>query len=92
MERSPEIGGDSLDQLSGQDDLRDLSPCCVKTIHAFAANNPMISCHTCKTMIKCFTNESAFRNFARFCKLRGRKISFAKVDGFWIIFFLSYQP
>jgi hypothetical protein len=87
----PENKEQDLSKTSGQEDFKELSPCCLKTVQTFVANNPMISCHTCKTMIKSFKDEREFRKFLRFCYIQKRKVSISKFNEYWIVFFRPYQ-
>ncbi|MBI2601992.1 MAG: hypothetical protein HYW48_02960 [Deltaproteobacteria bacterium] len=70
----------------------DLKPCCSKTIQTLVANNPMMSCHECKSIIKVFKEENAFNNFVKFCELRGRNIEVAEIEGYKVVIFQSYHP
>ncbi len=72
-------------------EMEDLSPCCKQTIRTFVINNPMVSCHVCKHIIKCFTDKTAYYNFARFCQLKRRKVRYAELDGYFIIFFPAFH-
>lgn len=67
-----------------------ISPCCQETINALVLDNPMMVCQKCRNLIKSFTDETAFRNYATFCQSRGRKIQAGKLGPYLIIAFKNY--
>ena len=69
-----------------------INECCKKTIHALANYNPMMVCQECKQLIKCFTNDAAFRKYLTFCKSRGRHLLVDELDQYKVVVFTSYEP
>jgi hypothetical protein len=68
-----------------------LLACCVETINKHAEINPILSCQECKFLIKCFTEESQYRNYVKFCRSRGRKVMSAKYDRYWVVVFPTQE-
>jgi hypothetical protein len=66
-------------------------PCCVETMRIHAANNPMMVCNICKQLIKCFTDESAYQRYIRFCQSRGRKVLEGVYNQYRVVIFRSYD-
>ena len=64
-----------------------IQSCCVETIKKHAANNPMMVCGTCKQIIKCFTEEPAYRNYIRFCQSRHRHLLATESSGYLVVVF-----
>ena len=52
-----------------------LSACCMKTIDELASNNPMMSCQSCCSLIKCFTDINSYHNYINFCSSKKRNIT-----------------
>lgn len=73
------------------DDEGKLRPCCEGTISLHAANNSMMVCGTCKQIIKCFTDERAYRNYVKFCNSRHRKFITLPHKGYNVVVFKAYE-
>ena len=65
--------------------------CCQKTIDMHAANNPMMVCSDCKQIIKCFSDERAYKNYQRFCASRHRRILATSYNSSYVVVFRSYD-
>ena len=61
-----------------------LSICCMKTIDELAINNPMLSCQTCSSLIKCFTDVNSYHNYIRFCSSKKRKIKTLRYKQYFV--------
>jgi len=86
----------SLGRDTAPPDLSDqpaqhLLPCCERTINMHAANNPMMVCGECKQIIKCFSDEGAFKNYQKFCVSRHRKIFTTTYRGNIVVVYRAYQ-
>jgi hypothetical protein len=68
-----------------------VSRCCVETIGHHVRHNPMMVCAECKQIIKCFSEESPYRNFLTFCRSRRRPVTVGKVAGYHTVVFRSYN-
>ncbi len=77
--------------IACEDQGLSILPCCAETISLHAVNNPMMVCSECKQLIKCFKEESAFRNYAKFCRSRGRKIVTDFYENYHVIIFRAYN-
>ena len=75
--------------LIKQEPLKD---CCKETIIAHAQYNPMMLCQVCKHLIKCFKDDSQFRNYIIFCESRGRQIFIDSFDSYQVVVFRNYEP
>lgn len=69
-----------------------LSSCCQETIQNHASRNPMLLCHDCRRLIKCFLDQASFKNYVTFCRSRGRTLELGALDPYWIVIFQNYQP
>ena len=69
-----------------------LKECCKETIKAHAQYNPMMLCQVCKHLIKCFKDESQFRNYIIFCESRGRQIFIDSYASYQVVVFRNYEP
>lgn len=67
----------------------ELKSCCRETIATHAANNALMVCGDCRQIIKCFSDEKAFRNYRSFCESRSREIFTTRYENFNIIAFQS---
>ncbi len=67
-----------------------LRDCCWETIQEHVLHNEMMLCRTCQHIIKCFVNESAFRNYLRFCQSRKRPFFAARSDKHYIVVFEGF--
>jgi len=91
------LGDPSVESTTG--DPRGVEPssasaipnCCVSTIRIHVRFNPMMVCAECKNIIKCFTDERAFRNYLTFCNSRRRPVLTGRVDEYWTVAFRSYD-
>lgn len=68
-----------------------VKPCCVVTINVHARFNPMMVCSDCKHIIKCFTDESAYKKYLIFCKSRKRPVATGRVNEYHTVIFKSYD-
>jgi hypothetical protein len=82
-------GNSPMSPIFEADDTSQLRPCCEATISLHAKNNAMMVCGTCKHIIKCFSEERAYKNYLKFCDSRHRKIVTGRVDGYHIVIFRS---
>lgn len=64
--------------------------CCSKTIDTHAHINPIMVCGTCKHIIKCFSEERAFKNFLMFCHSRGRKVRATEYGAYFVAIYQSH--
>lgn len=78
MERRAESGERLLD-------------CCRNAIDLHAAFNQMMVCPDCKQIIKCFSDERAFRNYQKFCHSRHRKFITVSYQGMNVLIFKAYE-
>ncbi len=69
----------------------ELAACCIETMRLHGTHNMMMMCPTCKTVIKCFLDERAFRAYYKFCLSRHRKIRTIRKDELLIVTFSSYE-
>lgn len=69
----------------------ELRRCCRETIDLHVSHNPMMLCQVCKYLIKCFTDEPAFRNYSTFCQSRSRGFQVGFYEGYHVIVFRSYE-
>ena len=92
------LGPEATDSGKGQKiaasaeiDQDRLMECCAETIEMHGENNPMMVCSSCKQIIKCFSEEKAFRNYQRFCDSRHRRILATNFASWWVVVFKSYD-
>ena len=74
---------------AGESGLRE---CCKQTIEDHAIHNPMMLCQVCKHLIKCFSSESCFRNYVKFCESRGRQVYVDRFQNYYIVVYRNYEP
>ena len=68
-----------------------LMECCRSAIDLHAAYNQMMVCPECKQIIKCFSDERAFRNYQKFCLSRHRKFITVPYQGMNVLIFKAYD-
>lgn len=67
----------------------ELRSCCRQTIGTHAANNALMVCGDCRQIIKCFSDDKAFRNYRAFCESRSREFFTTRYQDFNVIAFPS---
>lgn len=67
-----------------------LPACCQSTISSLITHNPMMACHHCKNIIKCFESHEAYENYVLFCHSRKRAISTYRWSHYYVVTFMSY--
>jgi hypothetical protein len=71
--------------------LQQINICCLQTIELHIRKNAMISCSTCKGIIKSFMDESTYLKYLQFCQSRKRKTVTSKIKEYWIVIFKNYH-
>lgn len=69
----------------------ELLECCKRTIGMHAKNNPMMVCGECKKIIKVFDNDTAYRNYQRFCASRHRRFLATRFGEQHVVIFKNYD-
>ena len=87
LEKTPVNSG--LTGAAESDDR--IRTCCEATIHLHAKNNAMMVCGTCKHIIKCFSEMSAYKNYVKFCTSRHRKVLTGTVESYHVVVFRAYE-
>ncbi|MFK7872073.1 MAG: hypothetical protein AB8C84_02730 [Oligoflexales bacterium] len=65
--------------------------CCMRTVRDNAKFNPMMVCAECKYLIKCFTDDAAYRNYLKFCASRGRQVEHGMLDSYRVTIFKAFD-
>ena len=78
---------DSLEKKESDE----LPKCCQKTIESLVDNNPMMACHHCKRIIKCFENREEYDNYVVFCQSRKRRVFTYHWAKYFVVTFLNYD-
>ena len=65
--------------------------CCVKTVKENAKYNPMMVCPECKYLIKCFSDDAAYRNYLKFCHSRGRHVESGWLEPYQVAIFKAFD-
>lgn len=68
-----------------------ISPCCHQTIDKLAKCNQMMVCPQCRQIIKVFSDDSAYRNFVKFCESRGRMVQKGVHDNLQVVVYPSFH-
>lgn len=65
--------------------------CCIASIQRHGANNPILSCGSCKTTLKLFGDEKSYKRYVTFSLTSGRKILTDYHAGFYIVAFRAFH-
>ena len=68
-----------------------ISPCCRDTVKQHVTFNLMMVCPSCKSLIKCFDDQKAFKNYITFCQSRRREVLVDEYQKYFVVSFKSYD-